>query len=383
MLLLIFIFQLVSFSTVFADSPFLKKGFYTVDQDCSKKIGKMVYYDSSSSQTNLITQAGKVSVPIQLNDSENATFEWQDSSCVIKFASEESDVLGIQSKFYAHRGTIGEYPANTLPAFDSALDQGFSGFEFDIRISKDGKIVVSHDDELRGSTNCKGKISKMIASEIIERCHVLRSNLIPNLRIFSQKSKKLASMPLLEEVFLRYLPQSRVKRIFVDIKQAGQGLRLIAALKSSLSQLENESMYQEKIAFISTSLTDIQLLREYFPRALVFFEEPNVFSGVLDQTTKNYWNNSNYDGLSIFYSAQYDPSIRFARLLMFKSLKLKSNFLNFYEKNQRQEQPKLLLGWIVAQKKSIVDLRKFSIPFILTDYRYDRLIEMILRTQNL
>jgi len=46
-----------------------------------------------------------------------------------------------------HRGLLGEAPENTLPAFEACLAAGF-GFELDIRMSKDGELVILHDDEL-------------------------------------------------------------------------------------------------------------------------------------------------------------------------------------------------------------------------------------------
>jgi glycerophosphoryl diester phosphodiesterase len=46
-----------------------------------------------------------------------------------------------------HRGVRGvkSAPENTLEAFDLALSQGCDGFEFDVRLSADGKAVICHD----------------------------------------------------------------------------------------------------------------------------------------------------------------------------------------------------------------------------------------------
>ena len=45
----------------------------------------------------------------------------------------------------AHRGDRGYFPENTLPAFYSAIDKGADVIELDLVISKDKKVVVSHD----------------------------------------------------------------------------------------------------------------------------------------------------------------------------------------------------------------------------------------------
>jgi len=48
----------------------------------------------------------------------------------------------------AHRGASGYAPENTLAAFRCAEAMGSTEIEFDIQLSKDGKLVVIHDDTL-------------------------------------------------------------------------------------------------------------------------------------------------------------------------------------------------------------------------------------------
>jgi glycerophosphoryl diester phosphodiesterase len=52
----------------------------------------------------------------------------------------------------AHRGLLRHAPENTLPAFAACLELGM-GFELDIRTTKDGHLVVLHDDSLQRTTN--------------------------------------------------------------------------------------------------------------------------------------------------------------------------------------------------------------------------------------
>lgn len=44
-----------------------------------------------------------------------------------------------------HRGARGKMPENTIPAFIYAMDQGVTTLELDVVISKDNKVVVSHE----------------------------------------------------------------------------------------------------------------------------------------------------------------------------------------------------------------------------------------------
>ncbi len=52
----------------------------------------------------------------------------------------------------AHRGLLRHAPENTFPAFATCLELGI-GFELDIRTTKDGKLVVLHDDTLARTTD--------------------------------------------------------------------------------------------------------------------------------------------------------------------------------------------------------------------------------------
>ena len=44
-----------------------------------------------------------------------------------------------------HRGCRGLYPENTLPAFKKAINLGVTTLELDVVITKDEKVIVSHD----------------------------------------------------------------------------------------------------------------------------------------------------------------------------------------------------------------------------------------------
>jgi len=50
----------------------------------------------------------------------------------------------------AHRGASGELPENTLPAYELAVAQGSDMIEIDLHTTRDGAIVITHDEELEG-----------------------------------------------------------------------------------------------------------------------------------------------------------------------------------------------------------------------------------------
>ena len=52
---------------------------------------------------------------------------------------------------WGHRGASGYAPENTLPAFKMAADMGADGVELDIQMTKDGEIVVCHDETINSA----------------------------------------------------------------------------------------------------------------------------------------------------------------------------------------------------------------------------------------
>lgn len=58
----------------------------------------------------------------------------------------------------AHRGFSGIYPENTMLAFEKAVEAGADGIETDVHVTKDGTIVICHDEKLDRTTNGTGFI---------------------------------------------------------------------------------------------------------------------------------------------------------------------------------------------------------------------------------
>jgi len=61
---------------------------------------------------------------------------------------------------FAHRGSRFLWPENTAEAFQGALDLGYKYIETDVRISRDGVVVVFHDDTLERTTNGVGPVDR-------------------------------------------------------------------------------------------------------------------------------------------------------------------------------------------------------------------------------
>lgn len=61
-------------------------------------------------------------------------------------------------KIYAHRGCSGRYPENTMLAFFKAAECGCDGIELDVQLTKDGEVVVIHDETVDRTTDGAGPV---------------------------------------------------------------------------------------------------------------------------------------------------------------------------------------------------------------------------------
>jgi glycerophosphoryl diester phosphodiesterase len=58
-----------------------------------------------------------------------------------------------------HRGASGGAPENTLAAFRLAADLGAQAIETDLQLTRDGRLVLMHDDQLQRTTNGRGVVT--------------------------------------------------------------------------------------------------------------------------------------------------------------------------------------------------------------------------------
>ena len=66
----------------------------------------------------------------------------------------------------AHRGASAVEPENTLRAFARSIAMGTQMIELDLHRTRDGHIVVIHDDDLSHTTNARGRVSQLSFEEV-------------------------------------------------------------------------------------------------------------------------------------------------------------------------------------------------------------------------
>lgn len=69
-------------------------------------------------------------------------------------------------RIFAHRGFSGMYPENTMLSFSKAVEAKADGIELDIHFSKDGEIMIQHDEAMRRTSGLDGFIFDYTRSEL-------------------------------------------------------------------------------------------------------------------------------------------------------------------------------------------------------------------------
>ena len=108
--------------------------------------------------------------------------------------SRRSKILPYLKRDYAHRGLHDSsrlIPENSMPAFREAVKQNLA-IELDIHLTRDGKVVVFHDESLSGSAMPKGQLriprlirySTCIFPELRSICHFFQMSFAMSMGVF-------------------------------------------------------------------------------------------------------------------------------------------------------------------------------------------------------
>lgn len=150
-----------------------------------------------------------------------------------------------------HRGHGEGYGENTMLSFELALRAGANGIEYDVRKTKDGKLVVIHDATIDRTTNGKGKVSDYAYEELLQFNAGYREHI-----------------PLFEDVLLKFRD-----RVFqnIELKEKGVAQDVLCILQKNLgdndgilvSSFDWNELAPITLANIPTSLLADELLSEY------------------------------------------------------------------------------------------------------------------------
>lgn len=162
-------------------------------------------------------------------------------------------------KIWAHRGCSQRYPENTLLAFEKAAAiRSLTGIELDIQLTRDGEMVVIHDERVDRTTEGIGYVTDYTLAQI-KRLHIYADE------------HPAQQIPTIEEVF--DLLEAKLK----------SGLKLNIELKNSIVVYEG---MEEKIVKLvqRRGMQASVIYSSFYARSLEKIKKliPNAELGILD-----------------------------------------------------------------------------------------------------
>ena len=210
-------------------------------------------------------------------------------------------------KGVAHRGYHNEqYTENGFGAFKNAIDNNFA-FELDVHLTKDEKLIVSHDSSLKRTTGKEGIIEELTLEEIKSNYHLLDGSEVPTLEEVFELTKE--NVPIVVEL----KPYTKTKNYKV------LAFKVMDALK--------EIKDKRNIILIS-----------FYPQCLLPFKGSGFIRCLLVDR-KNSWS--------------------FALRHFFEGVDLEWQLLK-EEKYQKVKQNKLVMCWTIENKKDYNEIKDFA-----------------------
>lgn len=152
---------------------------------------------------------------------------------------------------FAHRGSAGTHPENTMEAFLAAEMDGADGIELDVQLTADGEIVVIHDLTVDRTTNGSGFVNELTFNELSK----LKAN-FHSLHFF----KKSCRIPSLREVF-EWLEGNHLL-CNIELKNAVNPYR---GMEEMVIELVHEFCLEKRVIISSFNHKSLVLSREIEP----------------------------------------------------------------------------------------------------------------------
>ncbi len=181
-----------------------------------------------------------------------------------------------KTKIYGHRGASQYAPENSLEAFQMAYDMGADGIEFDVQMTKDGYLVVAHDEEISRVSDGKG----YIRDYNLEELRRFQFNKI-------HPEYEEVKIPLLEEV-LEQLGQRKTKddkELLFNIELKNSIFSYEGMEEKVLKTVKEKKVFGQTL-FSSFSHSSMLKLREIDVEAKVAFLYCDGIMDIADYTQK-------------------------------------------------------------------------------------------------
>lgn len=160
------------------------------------------------------------------------------------------------TKIWGHRGASAHAPENTLPSFKLACDMGAHGVEMDVQITKDGELIVIHDETVDRTSDGHGHVKDLTLEEL------KKLNFNKNFPAYGK-----VTIPTLEEVL-------NLLKVYEDVS-------VNLELKNSIVEYENLEQktmetvqklgLENRVIFSSFNHSSMLRMKELYPDAKVAF----------------------------------------------------------------------------------------------------------------
>ncbi len=178
---------------------------------------------------------------------------------IVEFLKNKQKSLNI-----AHRGGMGLYPDNRLLGFHASVSNHHADIlEMDLRITKDGKVLVFHDDTLERTTNGTGKVCDHTYHEISE---LDAGYWFTHNKNFQYRDKKIKA-PLLEDIFEQF-PETYVN---IEIKDSNK------EVVTEVSRIINKFRALDRVIIGSGKFIQNRRIRDVIPDCGHYLSEVDVF----------------------------------------------------------------------------------------------------------
>lgn len=149
----------------------------------------------------------------------------------------------------AHRGASADYPENTMRAFVGAKDLGADWIELDVQQTKDNKMIVIHDKNLKRTTGLD-KNTKELSYEEIKTLDAGN---------FFSEMYKGEKIPLLEEV-IEFAKVNNIK-LNIEIKPTGEEIDFVGQVIEMIKKYH----FEENCVLASSNYTILEEAKKVDP----------------------------------------------------------------------------------------------------------------------